>query len=151
MSADPPGRGAGDTQSDVPCCEPEDLTVTVRWGADADGGLRGQVVADNTGGRACRLPGKPAVTPVGVDGKPLPAQTVITLEMRHPGYVIVRPGERAVAPVGWRSWCGPPASDRAEVGWADHTVIARVYGPLEPECFPAAPDNLTSSWFTVDG
>lgn len=148
MSADDPGRTAGGTPSAVPLCEPHDLTMSVHWSADAAGGLRGQVVAQNTGGQACRLPGKPTVRPFGADGTPLPVHTVNTLEMHVPGYVIVQPGQHAAAPVTWRSWCGRPASGQAEIGWADRTVIARVHGSLQPKCAGQS-SNLTSSWFTL--
>jgi hypothetical protein len=131
-----------------PVCEPGDLAVTVRWVSDG-GGLRGQVIAENVGGRACRLPGKPTVTPVGQDGAPLPVQTVITLEWIQPGYVTLQPGQRAAAPVYWNSWCGERASDRARVGWGDHSATARVDGPLQPECIPGKPGNLSSSWFRL--
>jgi hypothetical protein len=136
-----------------PVCEPADLTVTVRWARDGTGGLRGQVVAENVGGRSCRLPGKPTVTPVGPDGTPLPVQTVVTMEWLQPGYVTLRPGQRAEAPVFWLSWCGQPASDRARVGWGDgggdHSAIARVDGAIQPECTAGKPDNLSSSWFRL--
>jgi hypothetical protein len=45
-----------------PGCGPDRVSVTVRW-ERGGGGLRGQVIAGNTGGRAYRLPGKPAVRP----------------------------------------------------------------------------------------
>lgn len=122
MPTDHSRRTAGGTPSAVPLCDPHDLTVSVHWGPDAEGGLRGQVVAENTGGQACRLPGKPTVRPVGVDGKPLPVQTLITLEMRLPGYVIVQPGQSAAAPVAWGSWCVRPASDQARPGPGSDTT-----------------------------
>ena len=40
----------------VPPCGPDDLTVVVKWERDG-AGLRGQVMAENVGGRACRLAG----------------------------------------------------------------------------------------------
>jgi hypothetical protein len=135
-----------------PLCEPGDLAVTVRWEPDGSGGLRGQVVAENVGSRACRLPGKPAVAPVGADGTPLPVQTVVTLEWVQPGYVILQPGQRATAPVFWLSWSGQPASDQARVGWGaggDRSTLADVHGPLQPECAAGRPDNLSSSWFRL--
>jgi Protein of unknown function (DUF4232) len=134
-----------------PVCEPEDLTVTVRWEPDGSGGLRGQVIAENVGGRACRLPGKPGVAPVGADGTTLPVQTVITMEWVQPGYVILRPGQRAAAAVRWLSWCGQRASDQARVGWGDRSALARVDGPLQPECTAGRPGNLSSSWFRLTG
>ena len=132
----------------LPECAPEDLAVEVWWEQDG-GGLRGHVIVENIGNRACVLPGKPGVTPLGLDGAPLPTQTLITLEMLHPGYVILQPGQRAAARVRWSSWCGPPASDRAQVNWGDGTAIADVHGPVQPQCSPGEPDNLTSSWFNA--
>ena len=78
-------------REELPACGPADLSVTVRWERDG-GGLRGQVIAENTGGRACRLPGKPGIRPLGLDGRPLPVETVITLEWVSPGYVALEPG-----------------------------------------------------------
>ena len=132
-----------------PLCEPQDLALTVRWEPDGSGGLHGQVIAENVGGRVCRLPGKPAVAPVGRGGTPLPVQTVITMEWVHPGYVSLQPGQRAAAPVHWLSWCGQPVSDRARVGWGDRSALAHVDGPLQPECTAGKPDNLSSSWFRL--
>lgn len=80
-------------QAAVPVCETADLAVTLHWEPDGSG-LRGQVVAENVGNRACRLPGKPTVAPLGLDGEPPPAKTVVTLEMMEPGYVVLSPGGR---------------------------------------------------------
>lgn len=131
-----------------PVCEPRDLAVTVRWERDG-AGLRGQVIAENVGGRVCRLPGKPHVTPLGADGTPLPVQTVITMELRHPGYVILGPGQRAAAPVRWGCWSGQSASGRALVSWGGPAATAHVEGPLQPECAAGSPENLSSSWFRM--
>jgi hypothetical protein len=89
----------------VPPCGPDGLTVVVKWERDG-AGLRGQVIAENVGGRAFRLAGKPEVTPLRSDGSPLPARTITTREWKSPGYVILPPGERAAAQVAWTSWCG---------------------------------------------
>jgi hypothetical protein len=132
--------------SALPLCGPEDLAVTVHWERDG-ASLRGQVIARNTGARACRLAGKPAVTPLALDGTPLPAETVVTLEMIHPGYVILQPGQSAAAPLSWGGWCGPRASDRAQVNLGGGTAVADVHGPLQPECSPEGASNLSSSWF----
>jgi hypothetical protein len=136
--------------AEVPLCEAADLAVAVHWERDGTG-LRGQVVAENVGGRACRLAGKPAVTPLAADGTPLPARTVITLEWRSPGYVRLAPGQRAAARVSWGSWCGRQAADRARVEWDGGHAVANVRGPAQPECSPGAPDNLASSWFQLIG
>jgi Protein of unknown function (DUF4232) len=140
---------ADGASSGEPVCGPDDLVVTVRWDPDGNGGLRGQVIAENVGGRACRLPGKPTVTPVGLDGTPLPVQTVVTMEWRQPGYVTLQPGQRAAAPAFWLSWCGQRASDRARVSWGDHSAMADVHGPHQPECTAGKTDNLSSSWFRL--
>ncbi len=103
------------------------------------------------GRRACRLAGKPEVTPLAGDGTPLPAQTVVTLEWRSPGYVLLRPGQRAAARVGWSSWCGRQAGGRARVRWDSGEAAAEVHGPAQPECSPGAPGNLVSSWFELIG
>jgi len=140
-AAGPAGR------EEMPACGPEDLSVTVRWERDG-GGLRGQVIAENTGERACRLPGKPGVTPLGLDGKPLPVDTVITLEWVSPGYVALEPGQRAAAPVAWGGWDGPAASSRAEVTWDSGVATAAVEGPAQPAA-TGAPGNISSSWFRL--
>jgi Domain of unknown function (DUF4232) len=132
-------------QAAVPVCGSADLGVALHWEPDGSG-LRGQVVAENVGNRACRLPGKPTVAPLGLDGEPLPAKTVVTLEMMEPGYVVLAPGGRAAARARWPNWCGRPASDRALVKWDGGSVIARVHGPVQPACDPGRPGDLTSSW-----
>lgn len=141
---------AGGDPAEVPLCEAADLAVTVHWERDGTA-LRGQVVAENVGGRVCRLAGKPEVTPLAGDGTPLPARTVITLEWRSPGYVLLRPGQRAAARVGWASWCGRPAAGQARVAWDGGSAVAEVHGPAQPECSPGQPGNLVSSWFQLTG
>lgn len=149
MSHDPADHSAGQGDDDrLPLCEPEDLEVTVHWEQDG-AGLRGQVLARNVGSRTCRLAGKPGVAPLGLDGTPLPAQTVITMEMRTPGYVVLRPGQAAAAPTAWRNWCGPDASAHARVSWQGGTAIADVHGLVQPECSGLDADNLTSGWFRL--
>ena len=130
----------------VPPCGPDDLAVTVSW-ERVGAGLRGQVIAENVSGRACRLAGKPQVRPLQPDGTPLPVETVISLEMRTPGYVILSPGDRAAAPVSWASWSGQRASDRAQVSWDGGSAVTEVRGPAQPECVQGRSGNLTSSWF----
>jgi len=134
-------------RDEMPACGPDDLSVTVRWERDG-GGLRGHVIAENTGGRACRLPGKPGVRPLGLDGKPLPVETVITLEMVLPGYVTLEPGQRAAAPVAWGGWDGSAASSQAHVTWEGGTATAAVEGPAQPSATDP-PCNISSSWFRL--
>jgi hypothetical protein len=142
MISDAAGR---EERGELPACGPGDLSVTVRWERDGDG-LRGQVITQNTGGRACRLPGKPGVRPLGLDGKPLPVETVVTLDWVSPGYLVLEPGQRAAAPVGWRGWDGPPASSMAQVTWAGGAATAVVEGPAQPSATDS-PRNISSSWF----
>lgn len=132
----------------VPQCGSDDLAVVVNWERDGTG-LRGQVIAENVGGRACKLEGKPGVTPLHPDGSPLPVATGITLELVEPGYVILQPCERAAAPVWWPSCCGHQASDRARVDWPGGSAVATVHGPTQPECLQGRPSNLSSYWFSL--
>lgn len=132
----------------VPPCTGADVVVRVVW-ERAGRGLRGEVVVRNVGDHACRLGGKPAVSPLAADGTRLATQTAVTLELRGSGYVVVQPGQRARAAVGWSNWCGPDPSDRALVTWWDGSAVAEVEGPLRPGCDSRRPTNLTSSWFDL--
>lgn len=115
-----------------------------------DGSLRGDLTVRNRGTVVCRVGGKPALTPLGVDGRPLPAQTVVTMEMRMPGWVVLQPGARAASRVGWSGWCGDPASGRAHVRWEQGEATIMVDGPPQPRCPDGGqPVNLWSSWFRV--
>jgi len=131
-------------------CHGDEVEVTVRWERDGTG-LRGQVIVRNVGDRACRLPGKPQVRPLGQDGAPLAADTMITLELVEPGYVDIEPGESAAARVTWANWCGPPAADQAVVSWGDGSATAQVVGPVQPSCEAGHGGNLTSWWFQGSG
>ena len=135
----------------APECRPEDVRVTVVWEPQDDGGLRGRLLVENTGSRACRLTGKPVLHPLDHAGRPLDAPTVVTLEFRQPGFVVVPPGGRAGAAVSWAGWAGPPAGDCAVVGWGSprQEATAAVSGPLQPDR-TAPPHNLTSGWFELE-
>jgi hypothetical protein len=139
---------AGQSGDAVPLCGSDDLAVVVSWEHDGTA-LSGQVIAENVSGRACRLRHKPGVTPLQSDGTPLPVITIVGMEGRDPDYVILQPGQRAVARAYWRSWCGQQASDRARVDWPGGSAIAKVHGPFQPECLQDRPTNLTSSWFKL--
>ncbi|MFI5607443.1 DUF4232 domain-containing protein [Amycolatopsis sp. NPDC051903] len=134
--------------SEVPLCGPDDLAVSLYWERDGQG-LRGTVVAENVGTRTCRSGMKPGVQPLGLDGVPLPTDTLVSAEMRRPAHVVLEPGDRAAAPVSWRNWTGAPAGDRAIVGWngGESVVVVEVDAPRQPGCRPGVPENLTSSWF----
>src|SRR5712671_2841545 len=94
---DRPAGSGSDDASALPLCGSQDLTVAVHWEQDGTA-LRGQVIARNVSARACRLAGKPTITPLGLDAAPLPAETLVTLEWIEPGYVVLQPGQRAAAP-----------------------------------------------------
>jgi hypothetical protein len=126
------------------------VVVTVVWQRDGSG-LRGEVVVENVGGRACRLAGKPSVTPLDEDGQRLGVDTMMTLEARLPDHVDIQPGQRAAAPVSWRNWCGATPSRQALVAWRGGSAVAGVDGPVRPECDELRPGNLTSSWFDPRG
>lgn len=133
---------------EIPICSSEDVAVTVHW-EQAGSGLRGQVIAENVGSRACRLDGKPAVIPLGTDGKSLPVRNVVTLEFMEPGYAVLLPGQRAAARLQWPSWCGQQASDQARVEWPGGAAVASVHGPLQPGCDPDRPSDIAPYWFFV--
>src|ERR1700735_623004 len=117
----------------VPPCGPDDLAVTVSWERDG-AGLRAQVTAETVSAGAGRLAGKPQVRPLQPDGTPLPVETVISLEMRNPGYVILSPDHRATARVSCASLCGQRESNRAQVSWDGGSAVTEVRGPAQPEC-----------------
>lgn len=115
-----------------------------------DGSLRGHVTVRNIGAAACRVGGKPVVTPLGRDGTPLPARTIVTMEARVPSWVVLQPGAGAEAGVGWSGWCGDPASGRARLQWEHGEVTVAVDGPAQPRCPDGGqPLNLWASWFVL--
>lgn len=124
--------------------------MTLRWERSGDA-LAGEVVAENITGRACRMEGKPALTPLGLDGQPLPTQHIISLELRVPSYVVLQPGQRAAARVRWGGWCGEPCSGRVRVRWEGGSAVVDVQGPRQPACPEEGGGNLTSSWFELLG
>lgn len=128
MNLDEAGTAGPD---EMPACGPDDLSVTVRWERHG-AGLRGEVIAENTGDRACRLP----------------VETLITLEWLSPGFVTLEPGERAAAALAWDGWGGQAASSRAQVTWEGGAATATVDGPAQPDA-TAAPGNISSSWFRL--
>jgi hypothetical protein len=134
----------------IPECGSDDLAVSVRW-ERAGIGLEGQIIVENISGHACRLSHKPWVIPLGTDGRELPVEALITLEL-HLDPVILDPGRRAAAPVGWAGWCGDTASGLVQVKWISGSTVVDVEGPRQPDCpDPGQPTNLSSSWFeTLD-
>jgi hypothetical protein len=128
-------------------CTPDQVEVGLSWQERGDA-LTGSVTVRNTGSRACRVSGKPAVIPLAADGSPLDVQTIITLELRIPDHVVLEPGQEGRAPVGWGGWDGPPAGDRAVVVWGAerHRTEVPVAGPRQPTS-RSGPTNLSSGWF----
>jgi hypothetical protein len=134
----------------IPLCGSDDLAVSVRW-ERAGVGLAGQLIVENVSGRTCRLSHKPWVVPLGMAGEQLPVEAIITADARlRP--VILAPGERAAAPVGWAGWCGDAASGVVRVNWVSGSAVVEVEGPRQPDCpDPGQPTNLSSSWFDALG
>jgi hypothetical protein len=130
---------------EVPEARPGEVELTLWWRAKA-GRLVGHLEARNVCGHRVRLSSKPVVTPVGSDGKPLDAHTVVTAELRMPGYVELAPGERARAFVGWGGWDGPPASGTVIIALVGGKAKVLVDGPPQPEARGPS-TNLTTSWF----
>lgn len=141
-------RKAKKIAASVAECRTSDLAVSIRW-KRSKGGLQGHVLAENIGHRTCRVGAKPVVVPTGVDGQPLRVENVQTTELRVPGFVVLNPGQRGAAPVGWFSWCGTPASGRALVAWDGGSTVATVIGPSTPACVAQIPQNLSTRWFSL--
>lgn len=131
--AETPEAGAGDVE------------LSLSWHAES-GYLTGELEALNVSDHAFRLSNKPELIPIGVDGQPLDAENIVTLELRLPGYVELQPGERARTGVGWAGWDGPPASGRVLVTWGGGRVEVTADGPHQPESVGPA-TNLWTSWF----
>jgi len=132
----------------IPPCGSDDLAVSVQWERSGIG-LAGQIIVENLSGRTCRLSHKPWVIPLGTDSRELPVEALITAEFRLPP-VILAPGGRAAAPVGWAGWCGDAASGVVRVNWVSGSAVVEVEGPRQPDCPDSGqPTNLSSSWFDV--
>ena len=133
------------------------MQVEVVWHDDG-GPLSGWVEVVNDDATVLRLPGKPWVSPLAVDGSELDLPHVITLEMRLPGYLDLLPGQRARAPISWGAWDGPAAGRDVLVRWADtdtgggddndvHVKVA-AQGPRQPTSTTGGL-NTSSSWFEL--
>lgn len=130
-------------------CTPAEVDVALTWQEHGEG-LTGSVTVRNTGPRACRVSGKPAVIPLAGDGSPLDVRTIITLELKIPDFVVAEPGRAVHAPVSWGAWDGPPAGDRAVVTWGAERQRTEVpvAGPRQPRS-RSGPTNLSSGWFRL--
>jgi|SRR3954452_19846268 hypothetical protein len=134
--------------SDVPIPAADEVDVRLRWQTVSDGALDGLLEVRNIGPRPIRVGGKPLVTPLGVDGRPLAADFLVTAELRIPPHLDLLPGQRAAAPVSWSGWNGPPSSGRVRVEFEGVTVDVVADGPAQPAS-TEEPTNLSSSWFDL--
>jgi hypothetical protein len=135
------------SEIEVPEGKAGEVEFQLTW-EDSDDGLRGTLVAVNVSAHPIRLTGKPGLTPVGVDGTPLDTDTVVSLEARIPGYVVLQPREEATASVGWAGWDGPAASAAVIISWDAGRTEVQASGPHQPQSQGPA-TNLWSSWFTT--
>ncbi|MBV8196030.1 MAG: DUF4232 domain-containing protein [Candidatus Dormibacteraeota bacterium] len=142
------GEDRAREESMVPYCGPDEIEASLAWTMTDRGGLSGRLTLRNVGNRACRVGGKPEITPLAVNGAPLPTQHIITLEKRVPSWTIIGPGESAAAGVWWSGWCGAPASGEVRVAWEQGEATVTADGPHQPQCLGSeAPTNTSSSWF----
>jgi hypothetical protein len=136
---------------DVPEATAAQLSMILEWHAVADGSLQGQLVVNNRGDHLVRVSGKPRLVALGVDGRDLAAEMVVTGELRIPDFVVLAPGERARALVSWGGWKEPTCSGRFRIELPGGRTELGASGPHQPE--PSGPANhLSSSWFErLDG
>ncbi|NUR08731.1 MAG: DUF4232 domain-containing protein [Nocardioidaceae bacterium] len=131
---------------DVLEATPAELDLTLVWRRGDEGSLVGELLATNRADHAVRVSSKPVLVACGLDGADLGVQTIVTAELRIPGYVVLAPGERAEAGVSWGGWDGPPCSGEFLVGLPGGRVRLTASGPRQPESRGPA-TNLWSSWF----
>jgi len=126
------------------------LRLSIELDLTASGALTGWLRATNVSEATIRLSHKPTVTPLGLDGRPLPVDCIVTLEARIPGYVDVDPGDEAMAPIGWGGWSGAPASGEWQVRLdvLESQMRVEATGPQEPTR-PGPGTNTWSSWWQL--
>lgn len=135
----------GVTEIDAPEARPDDVAFSLTWTAE-DGALKGVLKARNVSEHRVRLSGKPQLTPLDTDGNPLETVSIMTLELKLPGYVELDPGESAASEVGWGGWDGPAAGGIVRVEWPGGQADVQAAGPRQPSATGSA-TNLWSSWF----
>jgi hypothetical protein len=128
---------------------PGEIEWSLQWTDTDSGGLSGVLTARNVSARVVRISGKPGLTPLGRDGESLDAPTIVTLEMRVPGYAEVQPGRTASTRVGWAGWDGVDPCGEVRIRWRGGEVVVSAEGPVRPRS-EGPPTNLWSSWFTTD-
>jgi hypothetical protein len=131
---------------DAPEAAADELAFSLTWLAE-DGGLSGVLTARNISGHRIRLSGKPGLSPLDGQGRPLETSTIVSLELRLPGYLELDPGESAFSAVGWAGWDGRPASATVVVQWPGGQAEVQASGPSQPAATGPA-TNLWSSWFS---
>ncbi len=131
---------------DSPEASSGDVAFSLSWLAE-DGALKGVLQASNISDHRVRLSGKPQLSPLGVDGRPLGAESIMTLELVMPGYVVLDPGESAASNVGWAGWDGAAANGAVLVQWPGGQAEVSAAGPSRPAATGPA-TNLWSSWFS---
>ncbi|MEO7261905.1 MAG: DUF4232 domain-containing protein [Jatrophihabitantaceae bacterium] len=133
------------TDTDAPEARSDDVAFSLTWLAE-DTALKGVLEARNVSEHRVRLSGKPQLTPLDTDGRPLEALSIMTLELLIPGYVELDPGETATSNVGWAGWDGPAAGAAVRVEWPGGQAEVQASGPRQPAATGPA-TNLWSSWF----
>jgi hypothetical protein len=132
--------------TDVPAAIAAQLVLFLEWQAVADGSLEGELVVINDAEQSVRVSGRPMLVPIGVDGRDLGVDMIVTAELRIPDFVVLGPGERARALVSWGGWNGPPCSGRFRIELPGARTELSALGPRQPEAGGPA-TNLSSSWF----
>lgn len=133
--------------AELPECRPDQVEVWAEW-READGGLTGSLDVRNVSQSACRLSGKPALLPLSPEGEPVGASTVVTAELRLPGYVVLEPGSRARSRMRWPAWGGTAPGDQLRVRWPGGDRLVRLTGPSAP-ARSEGPQTISSSWFEL--
>jgi len=132
---------------EIPEAQVGEVELKLTWGS-VNGNLEGTLEAVNVSAHPVRLTGKPGLKPLGADGEPLDTTGVVSLELKLPGYVVLQPGDKAAAPVGWAGWDGPAASGVVLVSWDGARTEVQASGPAQPPSQGPA-TNLWSSWFVL--
>ena len=135
------------SHADTPEAQATDLSMLLRWRLQNDGSLSGMLVATNNADRRVRITGKPRLIALGVDGRELDADMIVSADLRIPDFVELGPGEQAQAAVSWAGWDGPASSGQVVVELPGGRVQATVLGPPQPNTRGPA-TNLSSSWFS---
>jgi len=132
--------------TDVPEATAHQLVLLLEWRAVVDGSMDGELVVVNDAEQPVRVSGKPRLVAIGLDGRDLGVDMVVTAELRIPDFVVLGPGERARALVSWAGWNGPPCSGRFRIELPGGRAELSALGPRQPEASGPA-TNLSSSWF----